>query len=75
MASRSLRQYEAVIDTAALHGWTCHLSKGSYGWQLDIHEGDELIARGRSRQGAPACFRRLGNVVSLALEKSGKLTE
>jgi hypothetical protein len=68
-----LRPYEAVIDLADVHQWRTELRRGRNGWELAVYDGKVLIAKGRSMMGPPECFRRLGSVVSLALEKSGRI--
>ncbi len=65
--------YSTAIDVAASHGWIVELGYTKKGWQLDVFDQEELIARGRSTLAPPHCFTRMGKAVRLALEKGGRL--
>jgi hypothetical protein len=70
---QNLAPYPQVCDIAASHGWAIALGHGRRGWLLDVLDHEELIARGRSMQSPPGCFRQAATQVRLALERSGRL--
>lgn len=67
-----LAPYEDLIDLCRVREYRVHLDWCRYGWQLDVFEHGDLIARGRSTLAPPQCFRELAASAAAGLSRSGK---
>lgn len=64
--------YRDLADFCAKEKLALSLERGREGWTLDVHDGDDLLARATSTKGPPKVYDELALDAVLGLVKAGR---